>query len=705
MTLQDTLKQYLEETNTSMRALSLAAGLGEKAVSDILRLRGLTPKRSTLIALERATGRSLVSLPVSASRTYGDLISELSAGQGDGPKRAKSHRQARRLRWLMRKANWVPETRPVCRREVVAFFESTYPAAVGVSKASFATYKSEILSCLAGAEGRNRRRGVADIEGPLKRVHERVRESDLPLYQKNGCGSFLVFLFDRRIEPRQITTETLRDYYEYRLESSCKGEAKSRRHVKEMATLVTTLAARQDFADCGFVAVSHPFMDARDRYGVSDGALVSLLQEFDDRVAPWALGQMSNQGELLSVFLERLDAHAGAAVTGKKALLRRNGRHRTPQEKSEHNETLLRQGYLPADRRWSQATLRTRRGYVVAAAKALMSDSGYLIESIHELTDPEVVGGIADALSDANAGKPFHSDYVASVLKAIRKIAVGYCTRPAEEIRELAELIQEFETGHKGVAARNKAKLQAFTKARILRFLGTSDEIISDVNGRAEVAKQRLRKAGHSTLNLADVYDAEMIRDVMAAVAHDILIARAPRTENVVGIRLDWIRWTGACARIVVPAAEVKMRSAEDRDLVIPLTETASKRMGLFVDRLRPLALQAGDARNPYLFPAQRYSGNNESGRYGGLLQRLSRRVSRVTGVPINPHLYRHLIGWIWLKDNPDKLPAVQKLLGHKWLQTTLDYYAEIDEDLALDQWQEYINETRRAGEWGRRRA
>jgi integrase len=36
-------------------------------------------------------------------------------------------------------------------------------------------------------------------------------------------------------------------------------------------------------------------------------------------------------------------------------------------------------------------------------------------------------------------------------------------------------------------------------------------------------------------------------------------------------------------------------------------------------------------------------------------------------------------------------LPDVQRLLGHKRLETTLAHYAEIDEDLALDRWSKYL--------------
>jgi integrase len=40
-----------------------------------------------------------------------------------------------------------------------------------------------------------------------------------------------------------------------------------------------------------------------------------------------------------------------------------------------------------------------------------------------------------------------------------------------------------------------------------------------------------------------------------------------------------------------------------------------------------------------------------------------------------------------------DNLPRVQRLLGHKSLQTTVDYYAELDENLVLDGWQALLED------------
>ncbi|WP_150120849.1 tyrosine-type recombinase/integrase, partial [Sulfitobacter sp. HI0040] len=209
--------------------------------------------------------------------------------------------------------------------------------------------------------------------------------------------------------------------------------------------------------------------------------------------------------------------------------------------------------------------------------------------------------------------------------------------------------------------------------------------LLRDIEASIQRKRQAARKSDGSLPRAAEVIDPELGRDIMAALAHDILLARAPRSENVVKGRLDWVTWQDGRARIVVPAAQVKMRSAGDANLTIQLGKAASKLLKTYLETVRPAILAASQKENPYLFPAQ--GKTNADGHYAGLLKRVTARLHRKVGVRINPHLYRHLIGWIWLRDSLDNLPKVQRLLGHKRLQTTIDHYAELDETLISEEW------------------
>lgn len=125
----------------------------------------------------------------------------------------------------------------------------------------------------------------------------------------------------------------------------------------------------------------------------------------------------------------------------------------------------------------------------------------------------------------------------------------------------------------------------------------------------------------------------------------------------------------------------------------VPLGDRASRLMRNYIDKIRPILLHPDDKANPYLFPRQEGGKFEINAPYRGSLKRVTRLLHQHVGVQINPHLYRHLIGWIWLKESMNNLPRVQRLLGHKSLQTTVEYYAELDDSLVMNGWQTYLED------------
>ncbi|SFQ10600.1 site-specific integrase [Tranquillimonas alkanivorans] len=683
MTLQDALRAELDASGCSMRALSLRAGLNPKAVSDILTRPGLRPGRSTIDALSTALGTTLPLPAETGPETYAELMRRI--GETAPPDAAvKARRLQTRLGWLCRKAGWFPEIEPVDRQKVLKFFADNEAATFGLSAGSYATYKSEALDAIDVACPAARPLDVRDIDGDYAAIHARIRDSDLPRDLKNASGAFLTWLHDSGIAPAEITTDTLEAYYHHRLARGRKTEETCRKHVKRMATLLSKLASHPDFTAFGFAAPPHPFADGRTKFGVSDAQIAALMAEFDQRVAPWVRGKVSNTGLGRREFLEELDGRRSDA-SGRTRRTRRTKRGRASRSERQ-GEALKARGFLLVDEQWSPDTLSRRRAFVAAAAKAVLAETGDPIDTLEDLTDPDTVEEIACTLSEINAGA-FPSSYVESGLKALHKIAAGLLCRDPEDLSDIVETIREFRVSERGIAARNREKLKEFTDEKLADFFNLSATLLAEVN--AEIGARRKRSA--SSPGTA-VVTADVGQKVMLVIAHDIMLKRAPRKANLVESRLDWIRTRGKISTLVIPARKVKHRTDDDPDLPIPLDEDESDLLWRFIEDIRPHVLAKGDARNPYLFPGQDRSPGKSNRPYRNILERLCREIHRRIGVRINPHLYRHLIGWAWLRENPDRLPDVQKILGHKSLQTTLDHYAELDESLALDHWQEHIN-------------
>ncbi|CTQ33928.1 site-specific integrase [Jannaschia rubra] len=679
MLLQDQVSQYLDTSGESMRSLSMRAGLNPKAVSDILNRPGHRPMRSTVEALGTAMG---VLLPGLEPRmTYAQLIARLSKKTGDAALDRRNATLVSRLKKVLQAAEWMPEIEYVDRDRVIERFSGWSPATLGLSQGSFRNYKSDALAAIDEVCGSNRKPGIRDVTGLYREVHEAIQNSDLPQDMKLISGSFLHFLDQSGLLPREITQSVLEVYFHRRCAEAPKTEAVCRKHVKRVAALCTRLSSEPAFAEFQFPAVDHPFDDGRDKYGVSTSVLRAFLQQFDGPVTRWAMGDESRDGLSYEAFLKQLDrTQPQLPMTGKLALLKPkpNGRKKTEEERRSA-------GFLVEDETWSQETLANRRGIMIAGAKALYTATGYLIESVEEYTIPVVVEGVLEAVQVSNSGGEFPSSYASTLGKAIKKLARDYVGRDLEEVESIASTIKDYAAGGKGITKRNKDKLRQIIGDRQQRLLDLGEILIDEVN--AELDRQARKKRGASRLEYLDI---EMVRDVMCVLASDILIARAPRKANVTRAKLSWISWRGELATITVPNVEVKMRTSDDPDLPIPLGENESRRLRMYLDKIRPKALRKGDELNPFLFPAQGSSVERDQP-FVGLLERLMRHTHRITGIRMNPHLYRHFLGWLWLKEDPDRLPDVQRLLGHKSLETTLAFYAEIDEHLALDRWQAYL--------------
>ncbi len=316
----------------------------------------------------------------------------------------------------------------------------------------------------------------------------------------------------------------------------------------------------------------------------------------------------------------------------------------------EHKEARLREyGFLTTDDRWSPSTVRTRRGYVVSLAKALAATHDEVVTSMADLLDPEYLAAAAEALAESNGGGG-QTDYVASVLKAMKKIAVGYAAASEEDLEDIKALIRFHETGRRGISPKNKAKLRQFTEARIQATIDLSGKVLNGINLEIDRRRETRRKTEGALPARVDVIDIEMARDIAAIVAHDILLTRAPRSANVIGARLDWIAFQDGVARITVPNVEVKGRGPRDPDYVVKLGERSSRLLRHYIDSIRPILLQDGDKDNPFLFPRQQGGAFKANAPYGAILDRVTRILETHVGVRIHPHLYRHLIGWIWLQ-------------------------------------------------------
>ena len=74
-----------------------------------------------------------------------------------------------------------------------------------------------------------------------------------------------------------------------------------------------------------------------------------------------------------------------------------------------------------------------------------------------------------------------------------------------------------------------------------------------------------------------------------------------------------------------------------------------------------------------------------------GLGMAIAKTTERELGVRISPHQFRHITGYLYLKACPADYETVRVLLGHKSLQTTIQFYAGMEMSAAAKRYDEVV--------------
>jgi integrase len=97
---------------------------------------------------------------------------------------------------------------------------------------------------------------------------------------------------------------------------------------------------------------------------------------------------------------------------------------------------------------------------------------------------------------------------------------------------------------------------------------------------------------------------------------------------------------------------------------------------------------------SPFLF-----AGKNGHKVPRNLATQISERLFRVLGLRIHVHLFRHIAAKLYLDAHPHAFEVVRQLLGHKNMQTTMNFYAQFSRTAAARHYDEIVLALRANGE------
>ncbi|MDB5660495.1 MAG: xerDC1 [Cypionkella sp.] len=172
----------------------------------------------------------------------------------------------------------------------------------------------------------------------------------------------------------------------------------------------------------------------------------------------------------------------------------------------------------------------------------------------------------------------------------------------------------------------------------------------------------------------------------MYAAAITILLSCPMRMKNLASLDIDkhlTSHGHGAGLRysIRVDANEVKNHSHVEVQLNAKNSRLLDKYIMQWRHHISPIASTA-------LFPNRGNGTARPSSNFG---QTLTAEIYRQTGIGMNPHLFRHFAAYLYLQERPGDFETVRRFLGHKKLETTMTFYAELSNKWAHEHYDDVV--------------
>ena len=318
-----------------------------------------------------------------------------------------------------------------------------------------------------------------------------------------------------------------------------------------------------------------------------------------------------------------------------------------------------------------QSTISLRRRQIVLAAKKAVS-LGVPINSLSTLKvllNPDLIEKVLNSYWDRNGETPktFTIDMARTMLalaRATPSIEESTCTR-LEEIRAVLE--QHWPSG---LTDKN------VTLIRQVLSEGVWSRVI---NLPAQLMVQARCKLGHAPIQAGVA--------AQLAVAIAILTVAPVRRSNLANIRIgtNLIRPGGSETRywLVFPEYDVKNRVK----LEFPLDDFISGLVDEYVHEFRPALLRG--QRHDSLFPGRAGAAKRDA----ALGKQIPKLIQKATGLRITIHQFRHAAGALLLKKYPGNYELVRRVLGHRNMRTTVNYYCGLENVQASELFSELVRE------------
>jgi len=300
----------------------------------------------------------------------------------------------------------------------------------------------------------------------------------------------------------------------------------------------------------------------------------------------------------------------------------------------------------------------------------IAAETGVPVRDLRSLTD--LVDRYAPILrrvwDDAGRKK---NDNAAQLARQLRTVAAKWVGSPPDTIDKIAAAERKMRPVHTGMVVKNKAKLRQFL-------------LEDNAQALLRLPQKIFRSLDRSRPTVTDALRLQ------AAIGIGLLPYAPMRAKNLAGLdftrHFDWLA-DGTCV-IVIPAGEVK----NGVDLTFTVPSHVTEMIRVYRDVYRPLLLKGRDTGALFISLNGRPKLPHELG------AQLPKVIRDETGLDMHLHLFRHFVGFVFLRNNPGEYEAVRQLLGHKSLQTTVRFYTDLEVAKTFERYDAILDKMRKGG-------
>jgi integrase len=303
---------------------------------------------------------------------------------------------------------------------------------------------------------------------------------------------------------------------------------------------------------------------------------------------------------------------------------------------------------------------------------------------VHKGVQPGSLASVADLLSferyqtilrfflDRHGGHT--SPQVGQLVGFLKDVARHWLQLDEATLDRFKKIASRLAMPRAGMTVKNRNRLRPFDDpSAVAAFLGLPHRIRREVDADKRHPKKKA-----------------ILAQMAAAIA--ILQAAPIRMRNLADLDLHrHLIERGRRLYLIIPEAEVK--NAEPIEFELP-AETVDI-VAWYVREHRPLLLaEPTDA----LFPMKRGGSKSPA----ALGTQISSTMFKYAGLKINPHLFRHIAGKLFLDARPGQYEVVRRVLGHRSIATTTSIYTGAETRAAGQHFAAVIAERRTALQDGR---